>query len=137
MRPDDDGGCGTRNLGTEVPSSWLISCGSSDIESPTMRVGGGPETLLSSLAAVGEGWDFGGNCPKSRSPFRSIGDHPAAILPATMPVMTVAAPNAELDLDLIDRDRFLESGVPTEPKLFSRVGVVGNLTEFDRECSRE
>lgn len=73
-----------------------------------------------------------------------MGDHPAApTLPATSPVMSVAAPRTELDLERIDLDLFLESGVaapaivpppPVEPKLSSRVGVAGALMELDREC---
>lgn len=93
----------------------------------------------------GEGVGFaGGNC--CQSPGRSTGDHPAApTLPATSPVMSVAAPRTELDRDRIDLDLFLESGVVApcaapplaEPKLSSRVGVAGALTEFDREFCRE
>lgn len=73
---------------------------------------------------------------KSRSPVLSIGDQPAATLPAIIPAITVGAPNAEFDRDLIDLDRFRESGVGAgegELKLSSRVGVCGTLIELDRE----
>lgn len=53
-----------------------------------------------------------------------------------MPAITVGAPRAELDRDLIDLDRFRESGVGAGEgalKLSSRVGVCGALIELDRE----
>lgn len=97
----------------------------------------------------GDGCFVGGNCCQSAG--LSMGDHPAApTLPATNPVMSVAAPRTELERDRIDLDLFLESGVaapaaaaeaaaeppptPAEPKLSSRVGVAGALIELDREC---
>ena len=72
----------------------------------------------------------------------SIGDQPAATPAATIPAMTVGAPSAELDLDLIDRDRLRDSGdaapttgaAPTDPKLSSLFGVCGACTEPVREC---
>jgi hypothetical protein len=61
----------------------------------------------------------------SRDTLLSMGDHPAATPAATMPAMTVGAPSAELDRDLIDLDLLRVSGVggSIEPKLSSRVGV--------------
>ena len=63
-----------------------------------------------------------------------MGDQPAATLPATIPAMTVGAPKAELDLDLTDLERVLESGVAAgDGKPSSPVGVCGSLIEFERE----
>lgn len=68
------------------------------------------------------------------------------MLPATMPVISVAAPRTEFDLERIDLDCFrLPSGVPEtaappppfEPKLLSRVGVTGIRVELAREGWRE
>ena len=51
-----------------------------------------------------------------------------------MPAMTVGAPKAELDLDLTDLDRVLESGVAAGVTMLSSpVGVWGSRIEFDRE----
>lgn len=80
-------------------------------------------------------------CPAiESSPFLSTGDHPAAILPAIMPAMTVGAPSAELERDLIERERLRESGVGVgaiEPTLSSRTGVEGGNGLFDTELDRE
>lgn len=65
-----------------------------------------------------------------------MGDQPAATLPAIMPAITVGAPRAELERDLIDLERLRESGVGAgdgAPKLSSRVGVRGARIELDLE----
>lgn len=83
------------------------------------------------------------NRSDSLSPcFWSIGDHPAT-LPAIMPAITVVAPRAELDRDLLLLERLRESGVGAgEPKLSSRstvspVGVRGRELVRDLEPLRE
>jgi hypothetical protein len=112
LRPPE-GGLGTLRMGT----SWVlldsaISCGSSvTICSPKTD------------SCTGRG-----NCPKSGSPRRSMGDQPAATPPATIPAMTVAAPRALFDLERVLLLRLRESGVGAGEwlrllKLSSRVGV--------------
>lgn len=54
-------------------------------------------------------------CTSLFSPLSSgliFGCQPAATPAATMPAITVGAPNAELDRDLVDRGPLLELGVP-------------------------
>lgn len=51
-----------------------------------------------------------------------------------MPAITVGAPKAELDRDLFDLDRALESGVAAGVgELSSPTGVCGSLIELERE----
>jgi hypothetical protein len=53
-----------------------------------------------------------------------------------MPAITVGAPKAELERDLVDLDRRRESGVGAgdgAPKLSALVGVCGARIELDRE----
>lgn len=65
-----------------------------------------------------------------------------------MPAMTVGAPSAELDLDLFDRDRRLDSGVAAaaaaarlsaaaEDDPPASEGVAGGCSELDRDRDRE
>lgn len=65
-----------------------------------------------------------------------MGCQPAATPAATIPAMTVGAPRAELERDLVDFRR--DSGVATGVlKPSSCVGVCGGFTELDREWVRD
>ena len=114
--PAGDGGFGMLIMGTLLELGSTISCGSSVKLCP-----------LSMLGCVPDGWesdcefepvsrrleDAFGNLSKSSPARRSMGDQPAAILPATMPLMTVAAPSALFDLERMLLLRLRESGVGT------------------------
>ena len=69
------------------------------------------------------------------SAVRGFGCHPAATPAATIPAMTVGAPNAEFDLDRNDLVRGRSGVFIGLPTVSSWVGVCGVLTiELDLEC---